>query len=1081
MFAGHSSRLVQKGDMPKLGVAPLQLEKQHNDMNEGISENREKTTTCNSHQQQQSPRPRDVLQSITPPSSGSGHDHSPPLPIPTVSGSLAVALAGRCPGVTPVLRTRRAPSSSPHDGMYDDSGEDGEGGDLRVQRRTIKDASSHRRHVGASDEDEDYPHDRPSPRNTHHHPHPVAASEAAIVTQKKFRVSQRIFVQDYAFTQASTTVTVGETIEFCLLDVPAHAEHMLEGRSIETSLRFESPLLTMAELTTFRFCPMVCGEIVVHCKIYTDMTCTVSVVPEVATSPGRTKGVKGIGPISPVGIHKLRDMPRRRATSPISRPPADPFLALQPALVAMGLGMLLKGARADYSSDSSFYDSDDIVSEPDSGPGTPSNPSKSSHAPIPTIKPALNPTPKPIKRISASTTTTVTTATTTPTTTTTASSSINSSSSPPRALLSRACQTGQEVHPAPALTLTSSDIVVRTEKYNFSPQRLVLHAPTRVFFTTAQEHDTNTHSLTCRSVAQSVPPSSSAAKLLRWSMETGTAGSFSSIPLGPVGIVERALLGGCLVGSHWFDTPGEYLVCDEVFSFMQCRVVVLSPRAMAGGGEAGLSSEGAAAVGSSKKNKKKKKKKRTSGGGEEKGEEPGAAEGRAENDANDSDRQDEDPEPAMSLSLLPPLPRQSPALSPLTRQQMLLRQADYSEDLGDDDEPAHEPPPYELEPPTYEASVCALPSPPAPACSSSSSSSTTAAAAVATTTTTTTTAAPVSATAPPCPPDGLTAKDRKRLRREERERREEKDRARLLEEKQRQREAELAVLAVQAAAQARGEMEQEEQELAEALRVSLETAQAEEKERMERENRRREEVARREREKEEEKERARAHKEALKEAQRVAVLQKEAERRERDVRARAEAEAREKEERDRLAAEAAEEMRLEKKGKDKKAVDKARLKEKKREAKAHLALGAACNIPTAPLEAADRAGLDVRALEAADSATVAAAALDATVAAAHPPTAPKNEARPKPHKTKPTPAPTPAPALVEETPWLFPAGLLGTEQAEEQIRALEAFFLERELRRLTSSTYTRRFTSAILPSYLKIPSPPSSSPPHTHT
>jgi hypothetical protein len=93
----------------------------------------------------------------------------------------------------------------------------------------------------------------------------------------------RIQVQDFDFVDRSVNVHLGDTLEFGLhSDVPRHAEHVFEGKSLERELCFEGPLLQQGERTTFRFTPLVPGEIVVSCKIYTDCTTTIFVEPLVA-------------------------------------------------------------------------------------------------------------------------------------------------------------------------------------------------------------------------------------------------------------------------------------------------------------------------------------------------------------------------------------------------------------------------------------------------------------------------------------------------------------------------------------------------------------------------------------------------------------------------------------------------------------------------------------------------------------------------------------------------------------------------------------------------------------------------------
>lgn len=215
---------------------------------------------------------------------------------------------------------------------------------------------------------------------------PRVGHEALPVTLRRFRVAQRIYIQDYEFSILHATIPVGETVEFALSDdVPFHAEHQLESKSIEASLRFETPLLNRSEQQAFRFCCTTVGEFTVRCKIYQDMSpCTVIVVsPE--DRPNSRAAMSATCPIdiarTPI-VDPNRSPPRPALcptkrdifshSSPASSSITSTTEAQNPksfthAIATVGLGggvvALPSGSYAQgYTSESSFYDSDDIIS-----------------------------------------------------------------------------------------------------------------------------------------------------------------------------------------------------------------------------------------------------------------------------------------------------------------------------------------------------------------------------------------------------------------------------------------------------------------------------------------------------------------------------------------------------------------------------------------------------------------------------------------------------------------------------------------------------------------------------------------------
>jgi hypothetical protein len=89
-----------------------------------------------------------------------------------------------------------------------------------------------------------------------------------------------VTIEDYTLTPSSVEMCVGQALQFQLAaSVPAHAEHELFATSTTKGLTFEAPLLQKGECTSYFFTPVCAGEMVVSCRVYAEMQCTVTVHP----------------------------------------------------------------------------------------------------------------------------------------------------------------------------------------------------------------------------------------------------------------------------------------------------------------------------------------------------------------------------------------------------------------------------------------------------------------------------------------------------------------------------------------------------------------------------------------------------------------------------------------------------------------------------------------------------------------------------------------------------------------------------------------------------------------------------------
>jgi plastocyanin len=89
-----------------------------------------------------------------------------------------------------------------------------------------------------------------------------------------------VTIEDYTLTPSSVEMCVGQALQFQLATtVPSHAEHELFATSTTKGLTFEAPLLQKGECTSYSFTPVCAGEMVVSCRVYAEMQCTVTVHP----------------------------------------------------------------------------------------------------------------------------------------------------------------------------------------------------------------------------------------------------------------------------------------------------------------------------------------------------------------------------------------------------------------------------------------------------------------------------------------------------------------------------------------------------------------------------------------------------------------------------------------------------------------------------------------------------------------------------------------------------------------------------------------------------------------------------------
>jgi plastocyanin len=89
-----------------------------------------------------------------------------------------------------------------------------------------------------------------------------------------------VTIEDYTLIPSNVEMCVGQALHFQLAaSVPAHAEHELFATSVTKGLTFEAPLLQKGECTSYSFTPVCAGEMVVSCRVYAEMQCTVTVHP----------------------------------------------------------------------------------------------------------------------------------------------------------------------------------------------------------------------------------------------------------------------------------------------------------------------------------------------------------------------------------------------------------------------------------------------------------------------------------------------------------------------------------------------------------------------------------------------------------------------------------------------------------------------------------------------------------------------------------------------------------------------------------------------------------------------------------
>jgi hypothetical protein len=112
------------------------------------------------------------------------------------------------------------------------------------------------------------------------------------------RYKEIVSISDYDFSRRNIIIRVGAPIEFILdPSTPSHVEHVLEGRSVHSELCFMSEILQLPYSGKFVFLPEVAGEIFVTCQIYSDMTCRVVVInppPAPLPPPSFTSASSGI-------------------------------------------------------------------------------------------------------------------------------------------------------------------------------------------------------------------------------------------------------------------------------------------------------------------------------------------------------------------------------------------------------------------------------------------------------------------------------------------------------------------------------------------------------------------------------------------------------------------------------------------------------------------------------------------------------------------------------------------------------------------------------------------------------------------
>jgi plastocyanin len=135
-----------------------------------------------------------------------------------------------------------------------------------------------------------------------------------------------VTIEDYTLTPSNVEMCVGQALQFQLAaSVPAHAEHELFATSTTKGLTFEAPLLQKGECTSYFFTPICAGEMVISCRVYAEMQCTVTVHPARAAvsvsgsllGQSRNQGTKT--PVSGGGVSpKPSGFPTTKGSEPIA-------------------------------------------------------------------------------------------------------------------------------------------------------------------------------------------------------------------------------------------------------------------------------------------------------------------------------------------------------------------------------------------------------------------------------------------------------------------------------------------------------------------------------------------------------------------------------------------------------------------------------------------------------------------------------------------------------------------------------------------------------------------------------------------
>ncbi|MGV9294322.1 cupredoxin domain-containing protein [Amycolatopsis sp. NPDC003676] len=156
----------------------------------------------------------------------------------------------------------------------------------------------------------------------------VLLTLTAPVTAPAAAATQTVMMQDYAYSPASLTVHVGDTVTWIQHDTAPH-----DVVTTSAPVAFRSPQLSQGQSWNYTF--RTPGTYSYYCSVHPDMRAQVIVQPAAATQPPP--------PRTPSAAPALRAAPSRTA---VAAPPVVPTATTSPSTVATSAAPSQQGAAA---------------------------------------------------------------------------------------------------------------------------------------------------------------------------------------------------------------------------------------------------------------------------------------------------------------------------------------------------------------------------------------------------------------------------------------------------------------------------------------------------------------------------------------------------------------------------------------------------------------------------------------------------------------------------------------------------------------------------------------------------------------